>query len=248
MFRTYLPWTDYFERRAYQQRPRSKHAWIKWIGITLVALMLAHLFLIILLRWVDVPVSAFMLWHRLAGRKTVYQWVDWNRISPAVPIAVVAAEDQNFTEHHGFDFEAISDALEENKHRRRPRGASTVSQQVAKNLFLWSGGGWLRKGLEACLTVAIETCWPKKRILEVYLNIAQFGPQIYGVDAASRTYFGVPPAGLSSTQAALLAAVLPSPSRYRLNPPSPYVSQRAADIDRQVQLLGGPAFLAPLND
>lgn len=248
MFRTDLPWTDYFERQARQQRPRARHAWVKWTGISLAALMPALLFLIILLRWVDVPVSAFMLWHRLAGKNTVYHWVDWNGISPAVPIAVVAAEDQNFTEHHGFDFEAIADALEDNKRRRRPRGASTLSQQVAKNLFLWSGGGWLRKGLEACLTVAIETCWPKKRILEVYLNIAQFGPQIFGVEAASRAYFGVSPSSLSSTQAALLAAVLPSPNRYRLNPPSPYVSRRAAEIDQQVQLLGGPAFLAALNE
>jgi monofunctional biosynthetic peptidoglycan transglycosylase len=246
MFRSDMFWTDRFERRVHNRPPRSRTAWIKWVAGALAALIMAHLFLIALLRWVDVPISAFMLWHKLGGKKTHYHWVDWNQISPMAAIAVVTAEDQNFMNHRGFDFEAIADALEENKNRRRPRGASTLSQQVAKNLFLWSGGGWLRKGLEAYLTVVIETFWPKKRILEVYLNIAQFGPQIFGISAASQTYFNIPPARLSSTQAALLATVLPSPDRYRINPPSPYVQQRAAEIEHQIQLLGGPAFLAPL--
>ena len=251
MFRSNLPWTDYFERSEYQrrqQRPRfPRLSWGKWIAGALAALLMVNLLVILLLRWTDVPLSAFMLWHKLDGKKTVYRWVDWNQIAPAASIAVVAAEDQNFTEHHGFDFKAISDALEDNKRRNRPRGASTLSQQVAKNLFLWSGGGWLRKGLEAYLTVAIETCWPKKRILEVYLNIAQFGPHVFGVDAASRAYFGIPAARLSSSQAALLAAVLPSPNHYRLKPPSTYVRQRASDIGRQVRLLGGPTYLSSLN-
>jgi monofunctional biosynthetic peptidoglycan transglycosylase len=247
MFRSNLPWTDYYERDEHQRRPRAMQSWSKWMAGALAGLIMANLIVIILLRWTDVPVSAFMLWHKLEGKRTIYQWVDWNQISPAASIAVVAAEDQNFTEHHGFDLKAIADAIEENKHRHRPRGASTLSQQVAKNLFLWSGGGWLRKGLEVYLTAVIEICWPKKRILEVYLNIAQFGPHIFGVDAASRVYFGIPAARLSSSQAALLAAVLPSPDHYRLKPPSPYVRRRAVDIGRQVRLLGGPTYLSSLN-
>ncbi|MEJ2041349.1 MAG: monofunctional biosynthetic peptidoglycan transglycosylase [Desulfosarcinaceae bacterium] len=246
MFRINMSLSEYLQRRKYRRRPQSRTAWIKWIAGGLAALMMLNLLVIVLLRWVDVPFSAFMLWHKLGGKKVVYHWVDWNQISPAAPIAVVAAEDQNFPFHHGFDFGAIAEALEENRHRNRPRGASTLSQQVAKNLFLWSGGGWLRKGLEAYLTVVIETCWSKKRILEVYLNIAQFGPQIFGVDAASRTYFGIPPARLSSSQAALLAAALPSPDHYHLDPPSPYVRLRAHQIEQQVRLLGGPSYLASL--
>ena len=248
VFRRNLPWTGYFERLAWQQAPRPWKTRLRWLAGGLAAVVLANLLVVLLLRWVNVPLSAFMLWHKLDGRQPVYEWVDWSRISPAMPIAVVAAEDQRFLSHHGFDFKAIAEALEENKYRRRPRGASTLSQQVARNLFLWHGGGWLRKGLEAVLTVAIETCWPKKRILEVYLNIAQFGPHIFGVDAASQAYFGIAPADLDTTQAALLAAVLPGPGRYRIDPPSPYVQQRAAEIDQQVRMLGGPAFQAALNE
>ncbi len=205
------------------------------------------LFLIVLLRWVPVPFSAFMVGHFISGEKVDYDWVPYSRIARAMPIAVVASEDQRFPDHWGFDFEAIADAMEHNSNHKRIRGASTISQQVAKNLFLWPGRSWVRKGLEAALTLAIEGCWPKRRILEVYLNIAQFGPNTFGVGAASRRYFGRPPARLSSYQAALLAAVLPNPNQYKVSPPSAYVWQRAADIQEQVRLLGGPSYLARLD-
>lgn len=203
--------------------------------------------LILLLRWVPVPTSAFMLSHHWRGDPVTYEWAALPSIAPSMPIAVVAAEDQRFLLHRGFDFDAIAEAMTENRQRPRPRGASTISQQVAKNLFLWPRSSWLRKGLEAGLTVAIEVCWPKRRILEVYLNIAQFGPGIFGVSAASRHYFDIPPSQLDGRQAALLAAILPSPDKYSLKPPSPYMLQRSLQIQEQVRLLGGPDYLSVLN-
>jgi monofunctional biosynthetic peptidoglycan transglycosylase len=248
MFRSKLFWSDYFEDKP-SKPARSSHRIVSAAKVGCVGLMgvvAVLLFVIVLLRWVPVPTSAFMLGHMLRGNSVAYDWVPLSKISPAMPISVVAAEDQRFPDHWGFDFEAISDAMKANRRRTRPRGASTISQQVAKNLFLWSGPSWVRKGLEAGLTVAIEQCWPKRRILEVYLNIAQFGPDTFGVAAASQRYFGKPPSRLNAYQAALLAAVLPNPKKYKVRPPSPYVWQRAADIQEQVQLLGGPAYLAGL--
>jgi monofunctional glycosyltransferase len=171
------------------------------------------------------------------------RWVDAERIAPALAIAVVAAEDQKFPLHRGFDFDSIESALERGERGHRLRGASTISQQVAKNLFLWSGRSWLRKGLEAWFTVLIEAAWPKARILETYLNIAEFGDGVYGAEAASQAYFGKPAAALGEHEAALLAAVLPSPRRMHAGRPSPYVRERAAWIRRQARQLGGPAYL-----
>lgn len=205
------------------------------------------LFLIVLLRWVAVPTSAFMLRQKFAGKTVVYKWTDWSKISSNMAIAVVASEDQRFPDHWGFDFDAIAKAVRENQRRSTPRGASTITQQVAKNLFLWPGRSLIRKGLEACLTLALEWLWPKKRILEVYLNIAQFDPKTYGVAAASRRYFNKSPDKLTTREAALLAAVLPNPNQYHLSPPSPYVWRRAADIRKQVNLLGGAAYLSGLR-
>jgi monofunctional biosynthetic peptidoglycan transglycosylase len=169
--------------------------------------------------------------------------VAWDAISPYAGIAVIASEDQRFAEHWGFDLDSIQDAIEEREGGGRSRGASTISQQVAKNLFLWPGRSWLRKGLEAYFTVLIELLWSKQRILEVYLNVAQFGDRIFGVDAASRRFFGKRASALSAREAALLAAVLPNPVRMRADDPSPYVRERARWIQRQMQSLGGPGYL-----
>ena len=186
-----------------------------------------------------------MLQHRasnwIKGSNTYelrQEWVDWEAISPAVPLAVVAAEDQRFPSHGGFDLVEIEKAWHRFRAGGQLRGASTISQQVAKNLFLWRGKDWVRKGLEAWFTLAIELTWPKRRILEVYLNIAQMGPETYGVGAASRRYFGRPAKALREKDAALLAAVLPNPERYRLDAPSRYVHKRAAWIRRQMRQLG----------
>lgn len=171
-------------------------------------------------------------------------WVGMDEISPWMGLAAIAAEDQKFPEHWGFDVSAIEKALAHNElQENRVRGASTLSQQTAKNLFLWDGRSWLRKGLEAGLTVGIETVWSKKRILTVYLNIAEFGEGTFGVEAASRRYFHKPASKLTASEAALLAAVLPNPIRFRADAPSGYVRSRQAWILRQMRQLGGEGFM-----
>lgn len=196
------------------------------------------------LRWLPVPTTAFMIRERLAsvdGRPPLRQrhdWVPWSAIARHAAVAVIAAEDQRFLAHDGFDFAAIEKALADAGQGRRLRGASTISQQVAKNLFLWPGQSWLRKGLEAWFTLWIEFLWPKQRILEVYLNSAEFGPGVWGVEAASRHFFGKPALGLYRHEAALLAAVLPNPARLRVASPSPYVRERQQWILAQMRRLG----------
>ena len=171
-------------------------------------------------------------------------WVGMDEISPWMGLAAIAAEDQKFPEHWGFDVSAIEKALAHNERQEnRVRGASTLSQQTAKNLFLWDGRSWLRKGLEAGLTVGIETVWSKKRILTVYLNIAEFGEGTFGVEAASRRYFHKPASKLTASEASLLAAVLPNPIRFRADAPSGYVRSRQAWILRQMRQLGGDGFM-----
>ncbi len=207
---------------------------------------------VLLMRWWNPFSSAFMLDANLAHSSekdysTRYSWVDLEKISPNAALAVIASEDQQFPFHTGFDFKSIREAVRENAHRRRPRGASTISQQVAKNLFLWNGGGYARKGLEAWFTVLIELLWPKERILEVYLNIAQFGRGIFGVEEASRAFFHKPAARLSRPEAATLAAVLPNPIRLRADRPSAYVISRRDWIVGQMRGLGGREYLEEVS-
>jgi monofunctional biosynthetic peptidoglycan transglycosylase len=168
--------------------------------------------------------------HKVKGATFQHQWVKWDLISPNASLAVLAAEDQKFLEHNGFDIEAINEAWQKNHHSKRVRGASTISQQVAKNLFLWPGKSFFRKGLEAYFTLLIEILWPKQRIMEMYLNIAEFGKGVYGVEAASKKYFKHPAKSLTRSESALLAAVLPSPIRLRVDSPSAYVLRRQAWI------------------
>ncbi len=222
--------------------------WLRRLSMVAALVLLASLVPVVLLRFVAAPTSAFMLarqWEMrgAAGFSLQYTWVDLERISPHLPIALVAAEDQSFPRHHGFDLEAISDVLAERGAGGPARGASTISQQVAKNLFLWDGRSWLRKGIEAYYTVAIELLWPKRRILEVYSNIAEFGDGVYGAEAAARHFYGIPAARLDARQSAALAAALPSPRRFRVDAPTPYLLHRRAWIERQVVQLGGPAWL-----
>jgi monofunctional biosynthetic peptidoglycan transglycosylase len=234
--------------------PRSKASWIFLIiRRSIICAFAFSLAAVICLRWVPPCTSAVMIGDRLgrlfSTKKQAairYEWVDWEEISPNMRLAVVAAEDQLFPEHDGFDFESIRRAL--NKHRRggRLRGASTITQQVAKNLFLWNGRSYVRKGLEAYFTILLELLWPKSRILEVYLNIAQFGDGIYGVQAAAETYFRKNPSALTMRDAALLAAVLPNPKRHKVSRPSSYVRGRSYWIQRQMYLLGGVSYLKDL--
>ena len=223
----------------------------RWLLFACVVWIVGSALLVLLLRFVHPPLSAVMIEDWLAAKAggdssfTLRQrWTPWQRVSAALPIALVAAEDQRFPDHHGFDFEAIQRALAEADEGERLRGASTISQQVAKNLFLWSGRSFVRKGLEAYFTVLIEALWPKRRILEVYLNIAEFGRGIYGVAAASERFFHTTPDRLDARQSALLAAVLPNPRRFRVDRPSAYVLRRAAWIQRQANQLGGAGYLA----
>lgn len=177
-----------------------------------------------------------------------YDWEPLERISPHAAMAAIAAEDQLFPFHAGFDFESIRKAVRHNAKSARKRGASTISQQVAKNLFLWPGRSWVRKGVEVWFTVLIEALWPKERILEVYLNIAEFGRGTYGVQAAAQKFFGKDAARLTRREAATLAAVLPNPKRLRADRPSAYVQRRRDAIMGQMRALGGPAFLRQLDD
>lgn len=227
-------------------KPARRRRWLRYASRLVVWVVTLTALPVFLLRWVDPPTSAFMLREQLT-RPVRHRWIDWPQISPHAKVAVIAAEDQKFPEHHGFDLESINDALEDRERGRRVRGASTISQQVAKNLFLWPGQSWVRKGLEAYFTVLIETLWPKRRILEVYLNIAEFGSGVFGIGAASEVYFGKRPASLSAPDAALLAAVLPSPKRMRVQAPSRYVRSRQDWILGQMRGVGGVGLLKQIE-
>jgi len=168
----------------------------------------------------------------------LHEWVDYDGIAPAMRLAAIAAEDSYFVLHRGFDWESIRAARTRNREGAAVRGGSTISQQVAKNLFLWPARSYLRKTIEAYFTVLIEALWPKRRILEIYLNIAQFGPGVFGVAAAAKAFAGKEPDALTRQEAALLAAVLPSPTRYRAGQPTPFVRLRQVLILDNMKRLG----------
>jgi monofunctional glycosyltransferase len=223
-------------------------AWVVglWLAVTILA--------VLTLRWVDPPTTAFMLDSRLSATldgdtkyRVRYQWVDYRNISRHAALAVIAAEDQRFPDHWGFDLKSIDDSIRQARNGKRLRGASTISQQVAKNLFLWKSQSFVRKGLEAYFTVLIETLWPKQRIIEVYLNVAEFGRGVYGVGAASRYFLGKRAAHLTASESALLAAVLPNPRRFKVNAPSSYVLTRRDWILWQMHGLGGTQYLFALE-
>lgn len=215
-----------------------------------LAWVLLSLLLVVPLRWIDPPGTPVMAQRWLADREQFelrWTWLAWEDIPPHAAMAVVTSEDQRFPLHRGFDFEAMQDAWLERSRRGQLRGASTLSQQVARNLYLWTGRSWLRKGLEAWFTVLIEWFWPKERILEVYLNIAEWGPQgVFGLEAASQHHFGKPAARLSPWESALLAATLPSPARYTPGRATPFLIERAQWNLHQQRMLGGTEWLAPL--
>lgn len=240
------------ERRA--ASPARRWRLCRWLWLGPLLLVLLSVLQVVALRFVDPPFSSVMAMRQVEAWvqeerdfRLRYQWVALDAMARSVPISLVAAEDQRFPLHKGFDLEAIEKALDHNARGKRLRGGSTISQQVAKNLFLWQGRSWLRKGLEAWYTVLIELLWPKQRILEVYANVAEFGDGIYGVQAASRQYWGKDAAQLSAAESARLAAVLPSPRRYSATRPGPFVQRRAAWIQRQAGQLGGAAYLEDMD-
>lgn len=207
--------------------------------VLFVAFVLAPVSWVALYRVIEAPGTVLMVARAAQGERIRHQPVRMEEISPHVVRAVIAAEDARFCQHEGFDLEAIQDAMETNREGGRVRGASTISQQTAKNLFLWPARSWLRKGFETYFTGLIEFMWPKRRIMEAYLNAAEWGDGIFGIEAAARARFGVSAKDLTALQAARLAAVLPSPNRWRADTPGPYVRRRAATIMQRARVVAG---------
>ncbi len=219
-------------------------ALLGWIGLSVLV--------VLMFRVVPVGGSMVMLerkvqaWRDGASLEIRQEWRAWDELPDSAKLAVIAAEDQRFPAHHGFDLVELRRAVEASLNGGDLRGASTLSQQTAKNLFLWTGRSWVRKGLEAWFTLLIETLWPKERILEVYLNIAEWDDGVFGLEAAAQHYFGVPASRLSNAQASRLAAILPNPRGWSASRPSGYVLQRSAWIRGQMRNLGGVAYLERL--
>ena len=214
---------------------------IRWLFSGLLWCAALSILWVLLLAVVDPPVTSTMIHQRLEQGSIHRSWRDLDEMARSLPNAVIAAEDQKFMYHFGFDIEAIEKAWGHNgsgRGRKRVKGASTISQQVAKNVFLWQGRTYLRKGLEVWFTLLIETCWSKERIIEVYLNIAELGTGVFGAEAAGMHCFDKSAARLSGSESALLAAVLPAPRRYRCDHPSVFVRSRQQWIYRQMGNLG----------
>ncbi len=231
-----------------KSKKRSLFAKLKrWLMWLILIWFVGSLALVLLLRWFEPPTTAFMLQRHYSSEyepiAIQHQWRDMTQISPQLAMSVIASEDQKFADHWGFDVDAIQQAIEDAQAGNQMRGASTISQQLAKNLFLWSGRSWVRKGLEVYFTAAIELMIPKQRILELYLNVVEFGDGIYGAEAAAQSIYGIPAASLNARQSALLAARLPAPKRYAISPPSDHMKQRARWIQQQVSQLGGKTYL-----
>ncbi len=233
---------------------RRRRRWLRWLLALPLLMLVASVAQVAALRFVDPAFSAFMLSRQLEAWgdgewsfRIAYDWRDLDEISPNLPLALVASEDQNFAEHFGFDMKAIEKARKNNARGRKVRGGSTISQQTAKNLFLWSGRSYVRKGIEAWYTLLIEALWPKHRIIEVYANIAEFGDGVYGAQAAARTFFRKDASQLTPSEAARMAAVLPSPRRYSVVRPGPYVQRRSQAIQRQMRYIGGTEYLKRLD-
>ncbi len=215
------------------------------VGFFIVASILTTLVFAV----IPVPITPLMIIRSgqqlVNGKELILEkdWVSGSAISSHFKLAVICAEDQNFLDHNGFDLGAIKKALDHNKRSRRKRGASTISQQTAKNVFLWPGRSWVRKGMEVWFTGLIEIFWSKRRIMTVYLNIVELGPGVYGAEAAAKQYFKKTAKKLSPPEAALLAAVLPSPLRYSVKKPGPFVQRRQQWVMRQMRMFGGITYL-----
>lgn len=212
----------------------------RFIFKLLLGLFLFSILMVIIYKWVPVPFTPLMAirYFENPDEDLRHDWVPMEEISNNLKVAVIASEDQNFPNHNGFDYEAIQKAMEENKKGKRVRGASTISQQTAKNVFLWPQRSWFRKGLEVYFTFLIELFWSKERILEVYLNSIEMGKGVYGAEAAAQAWFGKSAANLTSYEAAAIAAILPNPRKYQAKPASNYIQGRQAWIVRQMRNLG----------
>ena len=222
---------------ANDDAPPRRSRWVrvlKWVSLVFFGVFASlHLYALILI-W-SPPPATFLMAERSIGGQTIFKrWVPLDEISPHLVTAVIAAEDQRFCEHRGVDTEAIRKAYNEWREGNGLRGGSTITQQTAKNVFLWNGGGILRKVPEAWMAYVIDNIWGKRRVMEVYLNVAEWGDGLFGADAAARVRFGKPASELTRTEAAMLATVLPSPNKWRVDPPGPYVQQRSRRTLRQM--------------
>ncbi|WP_085246997.1 monofunctional biosynthetic peptidoglycan transglycosylase [Gilliamella mensalis] len=216
----------------------------------IIGLMLLSIFATLIMRWVNPPFGSMLIIERKIMHWNTPQqriWKDLDEISDNIKIAVIASEDQHFPTHRGFDFKAIHLALSNNKNSKKIQGASTITQQVAKNIFLWPSRSWIRKGIESWFTLWIELFWSKQRILEIYLNCAEWGEGIFGIEAASQHYFNVSAKQLTPKQASLLAAVLPNPRRWSPITPSGRVQKKAKWIQAQIRNLGNNSYLKKLR-
>jgi monofunctional biosynthetic peptidoglycan transglycosylase len=211
-------------------------AW-RIIKRVVIFLFFFQLFYILLLKWVDPPITLTQLGSWLSGNGLKRSYVSMKNISPYAKLAVICSEDQLFPDHDGFDFKSIEKAMKHNQKSKSLHGASTISQQVAKNVFLWQGRSWIRKGLEVYFTFMIELVWGKKRILEMYLNISEMGKGIFGIEAASHAYFNEPAKTLTRQQAAKIAASLPNPKIFTVKPLSAHVATRSAWVIGQMGIL-----------
>ncbi len=210
----------------------------KWSKRIFLWIFIFQFFYIILLKWVNPPVTITQLVSWISGHGLKRDYVGRKAISPNARLAVIASEDQSFPDHHGFDWKSIAKARKYNERKPgRIRGASTISQQVAKNVFLWQGRSWIRKGLEVYFTFMIELIWGKKRIMDVYLNVIEMGDGIFGIEMAANTYFNKPAKNLTRQEAAMIAACLPSPKRYKVKPVSSFVAARSRTIMQQMSNL-----------
>lgn len=225
------------DKRKKGSKPFFRRLW-KWSKRIFFWLFFLQFFYILLLKWVNPPVTMTQLVSLIGGHGLKRDYVGRNSISPNARLAVIASEDQLFPDHNGFDWKSIKKAQRYNARKPgRVRGASTISQQVAKNVFLWQGRSWIRKGLEVYFTFMIEVFWGKKRIMEVYLNVIEMGEGIFGIEMASQIYFNKPAKQLTKQEAAMIAACLPRPKRYKVKPLSGYVSLRSGVIVRQMNNL-----------
>ncbi|MBU1376992.1 MAG: monofunctional biosynthetic peptidoglycan transglycosylase [Alphaproteobacteria bacterium] len=212
--------------------------------IGLIVFFIGPVVVVAVYRFVPPPLTFLMVQRAVEGHGFARQWVPIERISPALVRAVIAAEDARFCEHHGFDMNAIEKAMKANAKGKKLRGGSTISQQTAKNVFLWPGRDWVRKGLEAWFTVLIEVGWGKERIMEVYLNSIEWGPGVYGAEAAAQKNFHVSAAKLTSAQAARLAAIVPKPLSWKAATPGPYMKRRAGSINRNARVVRNEGLTA----
>lgn len=211
----------------------------KFIRKVVLYLFVAHLLYIVVLKWVNPPFTITQVQQGFEQGKFKRDYISYDEMGRNIKLAVIGSEDQKFPVHNGFDMDGIQEAIEKNKEGKKLRGGSTISQQVAKNVFLWQGRSWLRKGLEVYFTFMIEKIWGKQRILEMYLNTSEMGIGVFGVEAASEYYFNKPAKDLTKNEAARIAAALPLPRKYNVNPPSSFISRRANHIERQMRNIQG---------